>query len=115
MSDKQLQMDQQSLIEAWNEELPEFLNDGDSSEVTGDVDPTSIRIRIHVAGRTKYELDFVCTYLDSREVDVDLVDVDQDNRSVDEHTDIIQNMVEDYVRCIHECAQSLKKLTTANT
>ena len=112
--EEQLQIDQEELIQAWKQELPNFLNEGDSSDVTAGAGPQSLRINIQVAGRSKYDLDFDCTYMDTREVKVERVDVEKDNRSVDEHTEIIQNLVDDYIRLIHECAQSLKKLTTAN-
>lgn len=114
MSNKELQLDQQTLVDAWDEQLIEFLEEGDSSEVTGDVDPKAIRINIQVAGRSMYELDFLCTYVDTREVDVELLDVDRDDRSVDEHSTEVQEVVEEYVRRIHECAQALKPLTTAS-
>lgn len=112
--EERLEIDQQRLVQAWHEQLPNFLNDGDSSEVTGDVHPQALRIHIQVAGRTAYSLDFLCTYMDKREVKVELIDVEKDNQSADEHTEVIQSLVEDYVRHIHECAQSLKELTTAD-
>lgn len=112
--EEQLQMDPQELVQAWKHELPNFLNEGDSSEVTEGANPQSLRIHIQVAGHSKYALDFLCTYMDTREVKVELADVEKDNRSVDEHTDVIQDLTKDYVRRIHECAQSLKELTAAN-
>lgn len=110
----QMQLDIHELVDAWRRELPNLLNEGDSVEVNMDgANDQVMRIHIQVAGHTQYALDFTCTYLDSREVQVELVDVEKDNQSVDEHTEVIQSLTEDYVRHIHECAQVLKSVTTA--
>ena len=74
-------------------------------------DAASLRIHIETAGHTKYSMDFHCTYVDQREVAVQLIDVEADGISVDEHTQIIQDLAEDYVRHIHECAQALQEVT----
>jgi hypothetical protein len=58
-----------------------------------------------------YSFDFKCTYLDDRSVRVDLIDVEQDDESIDEHTTIVQELAADYVRHIHECAQAVQSIT----
>lgn len=111
---EQLKVDQQTLVQSWQQELPAFLNSGDSSQVTADnKDQNSIRLHIDVEGHEMYSFDFKCCYVDSREVKVDLVDVEQAGRAIDEHTNEIQELSHDYVRHIHECAQSLQKITNA--
>lgn len=105
-------IDQAKLVEAWKRNLPTTLNETDSAEVRADeAKPNALRIHIETAGHSMYTFDFLCTYIDSREVKVELVDVEKDNISVDEHTEIIQTLVEDYVRHIHECAQVLHSQT----
>ncbi|WP_405080954.1 hypothetical protein ACI48J_26395 [Paenibacillus chitinolyticus] len=102
------------LAKAWMEELPNTLPESDHARVWPDeADPQAIRIHITNAGRTHYTFDFKCTYVDSREVKVELVDVERDDVHVDETSEIIQGLVKDYVRHIHECAQVLQELTHA--
>jgi len=110
----QLSVPQNELVEAWQRTLPERLNAGDSVKVWADeADPYSLRVTIHAAGHQVYEFDFAVRYLDSREIDVELVDVESGGRSVDEHADAIQELIADYRRHLHECAQSLHDLTHA--
>ena len=105
---------QPALIDAWEEKLPFQLHDNDSFQVRGDpTDSQALTIHIDTAGRAKYSFDFKCTYLDDRSVRVDLMDVEKDNQSVDEHTPIIQELAADYVRHIHECAQAVQSITHA--
>lgn len=107
-----LTLDQHKLTEAWERTLPTFMNDSDEAEVVADEhNPRSLRIHIRSAGHTMYSFDFLVTYVDSREVKVDLVDVEKADQTVDERNDVIQNLVEDYIRHIHECAQALKPIT----
>jgi hypothetical protein len=107
-----LQVDQQRLVEAWQGTLPTTLNTTDSAEVVADeADRNSLRVHIKTAGRSDYSFDFKVTYVDSREVAVELVDVEQGEQTVDERNEIIQGLVEDYVRHIHESAQVLHELT----
>ncbi|MED4602147.1 hypothetical protein P9314_15780 [Paenibacillus validus] len=109
----QLRIDQQELVQAWSRTLPTVLNASDRAEVFADeADSNVLRVHITTAGRNDYSFDFKCTYVDSREVKVDLVDVERDGNNVDERTDVIQTLVDDYVRHIHECAQQLHALTT---
>ena len=109
-----LNVDQQKLVQAWAESLPTVLNTSDRSEVLADeADPNTIRVHIATAGHSDYSFDFKCTYVDSREVKVELVGVEREGRNVDERTDIIQTMVDDSVGHIHECARLLQAVTTS--
>ncbi|BCG56655.1 hypothetical protein [Paenibacillus sp. URB8-2] len=110
--DQQLQLDQQQLVSAWQERLPSFMDDGDSYSVQADeADRKSMLIHFNAAGRQSYSLDFRCTYVDSREVAVDLVDVERAGLHTDERTDAVQQLAQRYTRQIHECAQALKDVT----
>ncbi|MCU6712978.1 hypothetical protein M6D81_30185 [Paenibacillus sp. J5C_2022] len=110
----ELRIDQQQLVQAWQETLPTVMNGPDRSEVKADeADERSLRVTIHVAGHQMYEFDFKVTYVDSREVKVELVDVEKDNVSIDERNDIVQQLTQDYIRHLHECAQALHQLTHA--
>ncbi|MRN57310.1 hypothetical protein [Paenibacillus monticola] len=109
---RQLELDQHSLVSAWQERLPALLEDGDSFIVQGDeADRNSLLIHFNAAGRQAYSLDFRCTYVDSREVAVDLVDVEQSGRHTDKRSDAVQLLAQQYTRQIHECAQALQGLT----
>ncbi|MFE4714623.1 MULTISPECIES: hypothetical protein [Paenibacillus] len=109
---RDLQLDQQQLVSAWQERLPALMEDGDSFTVQGDAaDRTSLLIHFNAAGHQDYSLDFRCTYVDSREVAVNLIDVEQAGRHIDEHTDAVQGLAQQYARQIHECAQALKDIT----
>ncbi|MCL6606181.1 MAG: hypothetical protein K6T94_25220 [Paenibacillus sp.] len=109
---REMQLDQQSLVSAWEEKLPALMSDGDSFKVQADeADAKSLRIHFNAAGRQKYSLDFRCTYVDSREVAVDLIDVEKSGHQTDERTDTVQELAQQYTRQIHECAQALQGLT----
>ncbi len=100
------------LYAAWHETLPRILNDGDSVKIQFDeANSSRIRITIHTAGHSGYTFDFTCLYVDDREVKVEFIDVEKDGIHVDEHTEIIQTLIEDYIRHIHECAQTLQRIT----
>lgn len=107
-----LPIDKQTLANAWQEALPTFINTADECNVQADAkfDDTLL---IHIAdnGRSHYSADFRLSYVDEREVKVELLDVEKGNTAADETTVGAQNLIEDYVRNIHECAQSLKGLT----
>lgn len=112
MNQDQLQVDQKRLAEAWSRTLPQTLNASDRARVLPDeAEPHSLRVHIDTAGRSMYSFDFKVTYVDSREIRVDLVDVEQDNRTINEHSEIVQNLTEDYVRHLHETAQVLHEMT----
>ncbi|GIP40911.1 hypothetical protein J31TS4_41910 [Paenibacillus sp. J31TS4] len=100
------------LSEAWQEALPSVLKDGDRATARADeANPNAVRVTIESAGRTGYSFDFCCTYVDSREIKVDLIDVENDNRHIDERSELVQQLTDDYVRHLHECAQSLQPQT----
>lgn len=107
-----LQLDQGRLVSAWKERLPSFMDEGESYTVQADEsDRKSLLIHFNAAGHQDYELDFRCTYVDSREVAVSLVDVEKAGRSTDEHSAAVQQLAQKYTRQIHECAQALKPVT----
>ncbi|AIQ33276.1 MULTISPECIES: hypothetical protein [Paenibacillus] len=110
--DRQLEVDQHNLVSAWQERLPALMEDGDSFNVLADEgDPNSLLIHFNAAGRQGYSLDFRCKYVDSREVAVDLLDVEQSGIHIDEHSDAVQLLAQQYTRQIHECAQALQNMT----
>jgi len=107
-----LTTDSETLAKAWNEMLPKLLNPSDEATVLPDEkDPDALNIHISTAGRSKYSFDFRCTYMDQREVKVEVIDVERDGVHIDERNDIVQTLIEDHIRHIHECAQQLKELT----
>ncbi|MDQ0089245.1 FKBP-type peptidyl-prolyl cis-trans isomerase 2 [Paenibacillus anaericanus] len=109
---EEMNLDQTMLVNAWQQQLPEYLNPGDSAQVLADqADPHGVRLHIEAAGHQLYSFDFQCSYVDPREVRVDLVDVELAGQTVDENTEVIQELTKDYVRHIHECAQALHKIT----
>lgn len=105
-------VNQSTLVNAWQQQLPEFLNPGDSAQVLADAkDPQSLRIHINAAGHQFYSFDFQCSYMDPREIKVSLVDVERAGDHVDVERDVIQDMAADYSRHLHECAQALHRIT----
>jgi len=110
----ELQIDQQSLADAWRQTLPEVMNSADRCTVLPDeADAKALRVTIETAGHQMYSFDFKITYVDSREINVELIDVEKDDISVDERADIVQQLISDYKRHLHECAQTLQQLTHA--
>ncbi|MFD1957177.1 hypothetical protein ACFSL6_24160 [Paenibacillus thailandensis] len=110
----ELRIDSQQLAEAWQRVLPDRINQTDSCTVVPDESQANaLRVTIDIAGHQKYSLDFKVTYVDSREVKAELIDVERDGIHVDERTDIIQQLISDYTRHLHECAQALHQLTHA--
>lgn len=93
--------------------MPIVLSQSDHAEVRADeAQENVLRVHIATAGHSNYSFDFKCTYVDSREVQVELIDVECDGVSVDERTNTIQTLADDYVRHIHECAQQLHAVTS---
>lgn len=112
MTTEQLAVDNDTVAKVWQEQLPGILNESDKCTVVADEgDPNALRVHIATAGRTGYSFDFKVEYVDSREIDVQLVDVEKDGNHVDENTDIIQTLINDYARHMHECAQTVKSTT----
>jgi len=108
----ELKIDQHELVQAWQQTLPSVLSNTDRATVQADeADDRTLRITIHTAGHQMFSFDFKVEYVDSREVHAELVDVEQDGITVDERTDSIQELIHDYMRDIHECAQALHTLT----
>lgn len=111
-SNDELTVPQSDLAEAWQKALPERLNSSDQAEVMADeADDRTLRVHIRTAGRQMLEFDFAVQYVDSREIDIQLTDVEMDGQSVDERTDVMQELIVDYRRHLHECAQSLHHYT----
>lgn len=110
----ELRIDQARLEEAWQRTLPIVMNSTDSSDVRRDeANEKALRVHIQTAGHTNYSFDFGVEYVDSREIKVDLIDVERDGKHIDERPDVVQRLVEDYTRHLHECAQQLHDLTHA--
>ncbi|KRE40118.1 hypothetical protein [Paenibacillus sp. Soil522] len=110
----ELQLNQENLADAWRQTLPETLNSADRCKVLPDeADSKSLRVTIDSAGHQMYSFDFKVTYVDSREVRVEFIDVEKDKISVDERGEITQQLIQDYTRHLHECAQALHRLTHA--
>jgi len=109
-----LTVNPQELARAWSETLPLLINPGDKATVVADErDANVLRIHIDSEGRSMYSFDFKCTYVDAREVKVEVIDAERGHDQTDERSEIVQSLIEDYVRHIHECAQRLKGLTNA--
>lgn len=109
---KEMNMDQHTLVDAWQKQLLEYLNPGDSAQVQADgANPQGLRIHINAAGHQFFSFDFQCSYMDPREIRVELVDVERDGQTIAEDSVQIQELTGDYVRHIHECAQALSPMT----
>jgi hypothetical protein len=105
-------LNQVELVAAWQKTLPDYLNESDQAIVKqDDGKPHLMRIQIESAGRSFYSFQFNVTYLDSREVKVEFQAALKDNKPIAEQTEQIQELIKDYVRHIHECAQALQKIT----
>jgi hypothetical protein len=105
-------LNQAELVAAWQKTLPDYLNEADQVKVKQDErNPQLIRIHIDSAGRSFYSFEFNVTYLDSREVNVEFQIAQKDNKPIEERTEQVQELIKDYVRHIHECAQALQKIT----
>ncbi|MFC4601796.1 hypothetical protein [Cohnella hongkongensis] len=111
-SNDELAVPQEELVAAWRRTLPERLAPGDTAEVFPDgVDPRAFHVHIKTAGRQMMEFDFSVQYVDSREVDIRLKDVEKDGQTVDEQPERIQELIGDYRRHLHETAQALHHYT----
>lgn len=109
-----LTLPQSELVQRWQHELQQHLKNGDQAEVRADLaHPNGLQVTIRSAGRQKYEFDFNIRYVDSREIDIGLVDVERDDQHVNEGSDVIQELIADYRRHLHECAQTLQPYTHA--
>jgi hypothetical protein len=105
-------INQTELVAEWQKSLPSYLNKTDQAKVTQDPsNPLVIKIHIDSAGRSFYAFEFNVTYLDSREVYVEAETAVKDNKPIAVQTEPAQELIKDYVRHIHECAQALQKVT----
>ncbi|MEX2459702.1 MAG: hypothetical protein WD469_00140 [Paenibacillaceae bacterium] len=105
-------LNQADLAAAWQKTLPSYLNETDQAKVTQDATkPQGLRIHITTAGRSFYSFEFDVTYMDSREIKVDYKLATMDNKLANEQTEQVQELIHDYVRHIHECAQKLQSIT----
>lgn len=113
-SNDELTVPQQELVHAWQDALPEWLKPGDQALVYGDIaHKDTLLVQIQSAGRQNLEFDFKVKYVDSREIDIQLSDVERDGQAVDERTEEMQSLIADYRRHLHECAQALHPVTRA--
>jgi len=111
-SNDELTVPPADLAEAWQQTLPERLTEGDKAVVmVNQTDPRALQVHIKTAGHQMMEFDFAVQYVDSREIDIQLTDVELDGQSVDERSDIIQQLIVDYRRHLHETAQALHHYT----
>jgi len=102
----------EQLAAEWARELPKRMPKSDHAKVWADEgNDQAVRIHITNEGRSSYTFDFACTYVDSREVKVDLVDVERDDVHIDETQEHVQELIGDYIKHIHECAQALHNVT----
>jgi hypothetical protein len=107
-------IDQARLVEEWKSVLPNTLEEADQARIWADeADQQALRVHITTAGHTGYTFDFKVTYVDSREIKTELVDVERGQEHIDERSEIVQTLINDYVRHLHECAQALKEVTHA--
>jgi hypothetical protein len=118
MSDKQkdqLQLDQSQLVDAWRRVLPTTMKTTDAVTVKADeANPKALRVAVGNAGHSLYTFDFLVTYVDSREVKVELVDAEKgEGGTIDERGNLVQDLIQDHVRNLHECAQALQQETHA--
>lgn len=111
----QLQLDQPRLVDAWRRVLPTVMKTTDAVTVKADeANPRALRIAVGSAGHSLYTFDFLVTYVDSREVKVELVDAEKgEGGTIDERGPLVQDLIQDHVRNLHECAQALQQETHA--
>lgn len=102
----------ETLLQEWRRMLPELLPPGDGCEVHLENLPYSLFVHIDVSGHGMYSFDFRVNYLDNREVKVELLDVQKGSEHIDERQEEVQQLLQVYIRHIHECAQQLKPVTS---
>lgn len=111
-SNEELNVPQEDLVQAWQQVLPERLHGGDEADVMVDeADPRGLRVHIRTAGHQMMEFDFAIRYVDSREIAIELTDVERDGQTIDERGDNVQQLIADYRRHLHEAAQALHHFT----
>ena len=107
----QMNVDQQTLVNAWKQNLPNYLHESDSANVKALDENNTFLVQIDTKGRQGYHFDFQVTYLDPREVKVDVVNIGTDGLVDDASGTIGHELAEGYTRHIHECAQALQSIT----
>ncbi|MDG0808993.1 MULTISPECIES: hypothetical protein [Cohnella] len=113
-TEDKLTIPQSELVQRWQSELQQHLHGGDQAEVRADeANPDGLLVQIRSAGRQNLEFDFSVRYVDSREIEIGLSDVERDGQAVDERSDVLQELIVDYRRHLHECAQTLQPYTHA--
>ncbi|THF72553.1 hypothetical protein [Cohnella fermenti] len=109
-----LAVPQADLAQAWRDTLSQRLGNGDTASVLEDEKHAdTLLVHIQTSGRQMLEFDFSVKYIDSREIDIQLSDVEKDGQSTDERTDSMQELISDYRRHLHETAQALHHYTHA--
>ncbi|GED15151.1 hypothetical protein [Aneurinibacillus migulanus] len=107
-----MSVNRDELLAAWQQALPSTFKQTDKVEVIADpLDQDALRIHVNTAGHNHYEFEYICRYVDPREVQVTLRDIQHMGATVYDPTLDIQNLSEEYTRNIHECAQTLHSLT----
>lgn len=100
--------DSSTLVLEWKRKLPEFIKTGKVEVSADEKCNKSVLIYIEDDGRSHYSFNFRVKYVDDREIDVQFLDVEKAGVHVDEQSDIVQTTVKEYIRKIHECAQTIK-------
>lgn len=113
-SNDTLTIPQAELVEAWRDKLPELLETGFEAEIKpDDADPHAFWVEMRTSGHEELSLIFCVRYVDSREIDVRLSDVQQAGKSIDESGDSVQMLIANCRRQLHQCAQALHEYTHA--
>lgn len=112
VSNDELNVPQEDLVQAWQQTLPQRLTVGDKAEVFADeADPNGLRVHIQTAGHQMMDFDFAVRYVDSREISIQVIDVERAGQTIDERGEISQQLIADYRRHLHETAQALHHFT----
>ena len=105
-------INQAELVRRWTEELPRHLKNQDAIEVLADqANPTRLLVSIVSDRREKFEFDFIIQYMDSREIKIELADFERAGKEANERHDTVQELIAEYRRSMHECAQALQAYT----
>lgn len=107
-----ISVDPHQLVTAWQQTLPSTFKSTDKVEVTTDtLDQGALRIHVNTAGHSHYEFEYKCKYVDPREVNVTLLNIQRAGDTIVDPTLDIRNLSDEYIRNIHECAQTLHSIT----
>lgn len=112
MEPTQIPINQEQLVQAWQQTLPSTFHPTDRVEVTADTRSSqSLLIHVHTAGHSNYSFDYECRYVDPREVKVRLIEMQKDGYAISNASPDIHDLSATYIRHIHECAQTLHPVT----